>query len=170
MRCLESYLQIKIMESIEFVYLKNLIKTGKAKISISQYFVRKALSFWLNYKNNLILLWVYIFFNFIQGWLGILFFILLAWILHTWWLVILWIVFSFLIDFVMKLITYYFLPDSILRDENLLNYLWELKLGHPTISIQSTKEAQSDYYPKRKMPVIMIIPPNPWQKVVDEFK
>ena len=158
------------MESIEFIYLKNLIKSGKATLSISQYFVRKSLFLWLNYKNNMILLLLHTFFNFIQGWFGILFFIFLAWILRTWWLIILGIFLSWMIDLVMKFITYYFLPESILRDENLLNYFWEQNLGHPTISIQSTKKAQYDYYPKGKMSVVMVIPPHPWQEVVKEFE
>jgi len=159
------------MESIEFVYLKNLIKTGKARVSISQFFVRKSFSLWLIYKNNQPLLWLYSFFWFFTSeWFCIPFSIFLAWRLHTWWIIIIGISFSWIIDEIIKFITYYFLPESLLRNENLFNYFWELNLGHPTISIQSTKEAQYDYYPKGKMPVIMIIPPKPWQTVVEEFE
>ena len=157
------------MESIEFVYLKNLIKTGKATLSISQFFVRKSFALFLIYKNNQILIWIYSVFAFLTSeWFCIPFSIFLAWILHAWWVVIIGIAFPWIIDSIIKFLIYYFLPETILRDESLLNYFWEQNLGHPTISIQSTKKAHYDYYPKGKMSVVMVIPPHPWQTVVKE--
>jgi hypothetical protein len=158
------------MESIEFAYLKNLIKNGKARISISQFFVQKSLSLWVIYKDNQTLLLIYTFFWFVTSeWFWIPFSIFLAWIFHTWWIIIIGIAFCWIIDFIIKILIYYFLPDSIMRDENLLNYFWEQKLGHPTISIQSTKQSRYSL-PSYRVPAIMIIPPHPWQEVVNEFE
>ncbi len=155
-------------KSKEFIYLANLISIGKVRLNLSNFFVRRSLSLWLIYKDNQTMLWIYSFFWFFTSeWFWVPFSIFLAWKFNTWWLIIVGIAFSWIVDEIMKFITYYFLPDSILRDESLLNYFWEQRPPH--ISILSTKEKWDDSL-KRKRPIIIIIPPRSWQTIVDEFK
>jgi hypothetical protein len=159
----------KLHGSKEFIYLASLIKTGKARFSVSQFFVRNSLVLWLTYRDNQILIWAYGLVNiFTSEWFCVPFSIFLAWRLHIWWLIVVGIAFSWMTDWIIKFMTYYFLPESLLQDEKLLDFLW--MSNPPHISIQSTKEAQNENYPKGKMPIIMIIPPQPWQSVVEEFE
>ena len=199
------------MESNEFIFLKQLINDGKAKFSFNKFFVRKTLSLFLIYKNNQTLLWAYNFFVFLASeWFCISLSIFLAWRFHTWWFIIIGISFSWIIDSIVKGMTIHFLPQSLLRDENLLNYLWEQNPFH--ISIVSTKmitqkeniermmqalskspeyidspggkrytmtqkigeekskDTQKAKYLKEKIVSIIIVPPHPWQEVVNEFR
>ena len=160
----------QIKSSDEFSYLNYLIKSGKATLNISQFFVRKSFALFLIYKNNQILIWIYSFFAFLTSeWFCVPYSILLAWRFHTWWIIIIGVAFSWIIDVIIQILIYYFLPETILRDENLLNYFWQQNLGYPTISIQSTKQSRYSL-PSYRVPAIMIIPPHPWQEVVNEFE
>ncbi len=150
------------MESEEFKYLKDSVETRKARIVINRFFMRKALSLWFIYKNNQKLLWLYSLLWFLTSeWFCVPFSIFLAWKFKAWWLVIIGIAFSWVADEVIKFITYYFLPESLIKDENLFDYFW--KQNSPYISIQSIKE-EWDGDLKKKMPVIMVIPPASWRE------
>jgi hypothetical protein len=120
----------------------------------------------------------------------------LAWRLHEWWIIVVGIAFSWIVDEIIKAIIIAFLPDSFLRDENLLNYLWGLNPFHITISStkmitrreewdKTTKNYKSDYklgendglensqeakFFGEKVSAIFIYPPRPWQTVVEEFE
>jgi len=156
------------MPTKEFLYLTSLIESGQARFEFNKFFLRQSFSFWLIYRDNQTLIWIYTVLHFVATeWFSIPFSIILAWWFHAWWIVILGISFSWGIDGLIKSITPDILRRNLVRDENFLNHLWARTPFHMII-VSTQKKKPSIIFPEEGVP-ITITPPHPWQTVVSEF-